>query len=146
MDIDQLKRKLRELKKAEERIRFDKGFNSSSRSYVWEDYFCTKSFNNLVVKYPLWKLIKYDKQQLREAFEDYFYCIYFRKYKENGLNFEDIYDPELLSIFGLHPGASVDDIKKRFRELAKKYHPDHGGESEKMIDLLDAYHKLLDRE
>ncbi|KUO76361.1 MAG: hypothetical protein APF77_06580 [Clostridia bacterium BRH_c25] len=146
MDIDQLKHKLRELKKVEERIRFGNDPAAPAIKYVWDDYFCTKSFNELTVKYPLWKLAKLDKQELKEVFEEYFYSIYFQKYKENGLNFDDIYDPDILSVFGLLPGASVDDVKRKFRELAKKYHPDHGGESEKMIDLLDAYHKLLHRE
>ena len=145
MDIDQLKHKLRDLKKVEESIRFGNESESSTKIYVWGRYFCTKSFNELTVKYPLWKIVKFDKKELKEVFNEYFYSIYFQKYKENGLNFDDINDPNMLSVLGLHPGASVDDVKKRFRELAKKYHPDHGGESEKMIDLLDAYHKLLKR-
>lgn len=145
MDINQLKRKLRELKKAEERIRFRHSVHSSQKSYVWDDYFCTKSFNNLMVKYPLWKLVKLDKQQLKEVFEDYFYGIYFQKYKESGLHFDDIYDPDVLAVFGLPPGTPLEDIKRKFRELAKKYHPDHGGDHEKMIDLLDAYRKLTNR-
>ena len=145
MDIDQLKHKLRDLKKVEESIRFGNESESSTKIYVWDRYFCTKSFNELTVKYPLWKIVKFDKKELKEVFNEYFYSIYFQKYKENGLNFDDINDPNMLSVLGLHPGASVDDVKKRFRELAKKYHPDHGGESEKMIDLLDAYHKLLKR-
>ena len=145
MDIDQLKHKLRDLKKVEESIRFGNESESSTKIYVWDRYFCTKSFNELTVKYPLWKIFKFDKKELKEVFNEYFYSIYFQKYKENELNFDDINDPNMLSVLGLHPGASVDDVKKRFRELAKKYHPDHGGESEKMIDLLDAYHKLLKR-
>jgi curved DNA-binding protein CbpA len=70
--------------------------------------------------------------------------VYFRKYEENGLYFQELYDPSLLSVFGLSPSASPEDIKRRFRELAKKYHPDLGGSSEKMIELLEAYHKLQD--
>jgi DnaJ-class molecular chaperone len=34
------------------------------------------------------------------------------------------------------------EIKKRFRELAKQYHPDLGGESERFIDLMDVYEEL----
>ncbi|MCQ4925076.1 J domain-containing protein [Tissierella carlieri] len=51
-----------------------------------------------------------------------------------------------MDYFGLTPGASIDDIKKKFRELAKKYHPDHGGSSEKMIEVLDTYHKLMNKD
>jgi DnaJ-domain-containing protein 1 len=145
MDIDQLKHKLRELKKLEERIRFGNESIPHANKYVWDAYFCTKSFNELTVKYPLWKLAKFDKLELKEVFEEYFYSIYIQKYKESGLDFDDIYDPVFLSVFGLHPGASVDDVKRKFRELAKKYHPDHGGDKDKMMDLLDAYHRLLKR-
>lgn len=143
MDIDQLKHKLRELKKVESSIRFGSESASCTNKYVWDEYFSTKSFNELTVKYPLWKLTKLDKQELKDVFEEYFYSIYYQKYKESGLDFDGIYAPDILSVLGLRPGASVDDVKRRFRELAKKYHPDHGGESDKMIDLLDAYHSLL---
>jgi curved DNA-binding protein CbpA len=36
----------------------------------------------------------------------------------------------------------MEDIKRRFRELALKYHPDRGGDSEKFIEILDVYKKL----
>lgn len=146
MEIEQLKRKLRELKKAEKRIRFNYESSGASKKYVWDEYFSTKEINELTVKYPLWKLIKLSKEELEEVYEEYFYSIYFQQCKENGLNFVDIYDADVLSVFGLNPGASVDDIKKRFRELAKKYHPDQGGDNEKMIELIDAYNKLINRE
>lgn len=57
------------------------------------------------------------------------------RHKEEGLNFDEILDPSVLSYFGLVPGASVDDIKKAFRELAKKHHPDCGGSSENILDM-----------
>lgn len=145
MDIDELKRKLRELKKVENKIRF--GYQSTviSKKYVWDDYFSTKSVNDLTVKYPIWKLLKFDKQALKEAFEEYFYSVYFQKYKDDGLSFDEIQDPSVLSYFGLAPGASTDEIKRRFRELAKKYHPDHGGNNEKMIEVLEAYNRLMNK-
>ncbi|KAB3531398.1 DnaJ domain-containing protein [Alkaliphilus serpentinus] len=39
--------------------------------------------------------------------------------------------------------ATIEEIKKKFRLLAKKYHPDHGGDPEKMIEILDIYDKLF---
>lgn len=145
MDIDQLKHKLRELKKVEARIRFAYGGEPLAKRYVWDEYFSTKSFNELTVKYPLWKLVKLDRQELKEIFEEYFYNVYFQKYRESGLSFDDIYDPQILSVLGLPAGATTDEVKKKFRVLAKKYHPDHGGDSDRMVEILDAYHKLMDK-
>lgn len=146
MELEHLKRKLRELKKAEKRICFNYESSGTSKKYVWDEYFSTKELNELTVKYPLWKLIKLSKEELEGIFEEYFYSVYFQHCKENGLSLDDIYDVDILSVFGLNPGASVDDIKKKFRELAKKYHPDRGGDNDKMIKLIDAYNKLINRE
>lgn len=147
MDIDQLKRKLRDIKKVEERIRFGNNatYISKRKGYIWNQFFSTKVVNDCTVKYSLHKLIQMDKQCFKEVMEEYFYSVYFQKYKENGITIKDIYDPELLSILGLQPGAGYDNIKTRFRELAKKYHPDHGGDSEKMIEIIETYHKLIDK-
>src|SRR5690554_3048309 len=106
MDIDQLKRKLRQMKKIEKRIRFSYEPSPASKKYVWDDYFSTKSLNELTVKYPLWKLIKLDEQELEETFEEYFYSVYFQHCKENGLSIDDVYDVDILSVFRLGPGAS----------------------------------------
>lgn len=146
MDIGELKHKLRSLKKMEDKIRFAHISDTTPKKYVWDDYFSTKSVNDLTIKYPICKLLNFDKQALKEVFEEYFYTVYFHMYKDMGLSFDEIQDPNIFSFFGLAPGASVDEIKKRFKELAKKYHPDHGGSNEKMIKLLDSYHKLVNRE
>lgn len=146
MEIEQLKRRLRELKKAEKRIRFNYGSSGASKKYVWDEYFSTKEINELTVKHPLWRLIKLSKEELEEVFEEYFYSVYFQQCKENGLSLDDIYNVKVLSVFGLNPGATIDDVKKRFRELAKKYHPDRGGDNDKMIEIINAYHKLINKE
>lgn len=53
-------------------------------------------------------------------------------------------------ILDLEEGASYEDIKKRFRQLALQYHPDHNpGDpiSEEMFKLVaEAYHVLSDQE
>lgn len=146
MDIKQLKRKLREFKKVEDWIRFNYKSPSTMKKYVWNDYFSTKSFNELTVKYPLWKLVNFNEKELEEVFEEYFYSVYIEQCKESGLSLDSIYDINVLSVFGLNPGASIDDVKKKFREFAKKYHPDRGGDNDKMIEIIDAYHKLINKE
>ena len=90
-------------------------------------------------------LVDLDREQRKEVFEEYFSWIYFQYYRENGLSVTNLYDPQLLSLLGLAPGATTQDIKRRFRTLAKRYHPDHGGESERFIELMDTYEKLLGR-
>lgn len=48
-------------------------------------------------------------------------------------------------ILGLEKGASKEDIKKAFRKLAHKYHPDKsGGDSEKFKEASEAYAVLSD--
>ena len=41
-------------------------------------------------------------------------------------------------------GASADEIKKAFRKLARKYHPDAGGDEAKFKEINEAYEVLSD--
>lgn len=45
-------------------------------------------------------------------------------------------------ILGLNPGASQDEIKKAYRELALKHHPDHNGNEEEFKKVNEAYSVL----
>lgn len=49
-------------------------------------------------------------------------------------------------ILGVEKTASEDDIKKAFRRLAHKYHPDHGGNAEQFKEINEAYQILSDKE
>ncbi|MBS3067168.1 molecular chaperone DnaJ [Candidatus Micrarchaeota archaeon] len=49
-------------------------------------------------------------------------------------------------ILGLSKNASVDDIKKAYRNLAMKHHPDKGGDAEKFKELSEAYAVLSDQQ
>ena len=40
--------------------------------------------------------------------------------------------------------ADIETIERVYRLLAKRYHPDWGGDSEKFIELMDVYEKLTD--
>ncbi len=49
------------------------------------------------------------------------------------------------SILGVEKGASQDDIKKAFRKLAHKYHPDKpGGDEQKFKEVNEAYQVIGD--
>lgn len=48
------------------------------------------------------------------------------------------------SVLGVEKNASADDIKKAFRKLAHKHHPDKGGSDEKFKEITEAYAVLSD--
>lgn len=47
-------------------------------------------------------------------------------------------------ILGIRQGASIQEIKHAFRELAKKHHPDNGGDAKKFQEINEAYERLID--
>lgn len=46
-------------------------------------------------------------------------------------------------VLGIKPGASPDEIKKAYRKLASKHHPDKGGDTAKFQEIQQAYEGLL---
>jgi len=51
--------------------------------------------------------------------------------------------PPLL-VLGLTPPATESDIKRAYRRLAKRYHPDSGGDADMFRELQDAYEAALE--
>jgi len=49
-------------------------------------------------------------------------------------------------ILGVKKTATPDEIKKAFRKLARKHHPDAGGDEEKFKEINEAYETLADEE
>ena len=49
-------------------------------------------------------------------------------------------------VLGVKKDASAEEIKKAFRRLARKHHPDAGGSEEKFKELNEAYEVLSDAE
>lgn len=48
------------------------------------------------------------------------------------------------STLGLNKGASPEDIKKAYRSMAMKHHPDRGGDEKKFKEIEEAYRTLSD--
>lgn len=149
---EEIKRKIRKLKKLEVKIRFNNfAFSQQDISekikfirLVWDDFFDLNDSCKKKAKYSLNTLLSMDKDGLKEVFSEFFFYVYYIYYKENGILNDGLYDPSILAQFGLPYNADREAVKKRFRELAKKYHPDTGGESTKFIELMENYKKLLD--
>ena len=140
--IDQLKRKLRQYKKLELKIRFEGRPVPEQTVLVWDEFFSTKAESDAAVRFPLSQLLQMDCEQFKEVSGEYFYCVYFEKYREQGITPADVYDPTLLGLLGLPAHAGIQDIKARFRELAKKHHPDRGGDAERFIEMMEVYERL----
>jgi DnaJ-domain-containing protein 1 len=50
---------------------------------------------------------------------------------------------QALAVLGLPPDATQQQIKQRYRRLAKKYHPDLGGDPRQMQRIVAAYELLM---
>lgn len=49
---------------------------------------------------------------------------------------------QALNVLGLPPNATPQQIKRRYRSLAKRYHPDRGGDQQQMKRIIAAYEFL----
>jgi hypothetical protein len=142
LSVAQLKRKLRQLKQLEITIRFGRQPAPEHPTLVWNVFFSTKPGDPTSVKYPLPRLLQMEHHELKAVFDEYFFRIYYQNYQDQGLTQADVYDPQLLALLELPAYAGSEELKKRFRELAKRYHPDHGGDSKQFMELLDIYERL----
>ncbi len=50
---------------------------------------------------------------------------------------------QALNVLGLPPNATPQQIKRRYRTLAKQYHPDRGGDQKQMRRIIAAYELLM---
>lgn len=65
-----------------------------------------------------------------------------RKYQDSPAYTESI-RKTALQVLGLQADATTDEIKSRYRTLAKETHPDVGGDAEKFNLIAEAYQKLI---
>ena len=145
-----MKRKLRSLKKLEYKIRFAHKFDQEAmikeyqrQKFVWDDFFDLKNTRESKARYTLQHLTCKSKDEFKEIVDEFFFSVYYRFYTENGFLNSGMYDPQILKWMGLSPNSGFEDIKKKFRELAKKHHPDKGGDPGRFIELMDNYNRLI---
>lgn len=50
---------------------------------------------------------------------------------------------QALAVLGLPANATPEQIKRRYRQLAKRYHPDRGGDPRQMQRIIAAYEFLM---
>ncbi len=143
VNLDALKHKVRKLKQLEINLRFH-GIKQPDKYLVWDYFFDLNGTNTGKAKYSLCMLAAMTHEEYKNAVNEYFAFVYYELYKQNGvLNIRGNYDPDILSSLNLPLNASESDIKKRFRELAKLYHPDAGGDAALFIELMDKYKRLI---
>lgn len=140
--IAELKRTLRDLKRMEINIRFGGDAETAHGKLVWDEFFSLKSSKKVHTRYDLQAILHMSRDEFKVVLSEFFYFMYFRIYREKGFSGVNFYDPTLLEILDLPLGASEQEIKNKFRTLAKKHHPDMGGDAEKFIELMDVYGRL----
>lgn len=128
MKQDSLKRRLRALKRQEKDLR-----GVPDDRLLYSNYFFTR-FNLNFLK-------ALDETTLSMVIDEYWADVVYTYFKENGIS-SGVSNPELLSVLGLRYDASQEDIKKRFRQLAKRLHPDHGGDADAFRRIYEAYEKI----
>jgi hypothetical protein len=129
-----IKRRLRKLKHLERRIRFPDSEFPKGVIWVYDSY---------LSKYSLHTLSQMNREEYKKITDEFFARVYYEFYKEKGIQIKQAYDPSLLEYFGLPFDAASAAVRKRFRELAKEYHPDAGGDAARFIELMRVYEELI---
>jgi len=153
-NIEDLKRKLRALKKFEIKIRFGNIPNNMLYNYkplnnrnanpdlVWTKFFDLKDSTTSNVKYNIKKLASMTKDEIKNVINEYFYHMFYCYCKENGYTDKTLIDIGLLTSLGLPYDSDYEDVIKKFKELIKTYHPDNGGDSGKFLEIMESYNRL----
>ena len=140
----EVKRKVRKLKKFENTIRAQNGMGDGV-PLVWDKFFDIRDGSNpkSSVLHTLPELAAMSKDEYKTVVDEFFARVFYEVYIHNGIINAPIYDSSLLEQLGLPPIADEAAVKKRFRELAKKHHPDTGGDAGEFIKLMKVYSELL---
>ncbi len=141
---DSIKRTIRSLKKSEIRIRLSSAADILKAELIWDNFFDLKNPESKTAKYTLADLEAMDKEEYKKVIGEFYWNVYYRLFKDN-YYYDTPYEIQSLSQLGLSPLADLEEIKSRFRQLAKKYHPDAGGSKEEFIELYKIYSDLKNK-
>ena len=145
MDIATLKRKIRKLKNLEIQIRFGNRGHADQKlvgqQLIWNSFFDLSGKRE--VKYPLSYLLLIDNDEYRKIADEFLAFVYRDIFESFEIPNGNYLDRTLLVKLGLPYDADINDVKKRFRQLAKQYHPDKGGDAQKFIELMQIYEGLV---
>jgi hypothetical protein len=142
LTVPQLKRTLRQLKRLEITFRVAQASAPNHPPLVWEVFFSTREHDSKPVKYPFSRLIALNHEEFKAVIDEYFQRLYSLSAQSQDVTRADVYDAALLAQLDLPPHAGMTEIIQRFRTLAKQYHPDHGGEAARFIELVTTYERL----
>ncbi len=144
-----VKKTLRELKKLELVVRYGISYNFIQNNQnidtidtfplVWHDFFQLGGKNRGTQASPRYRmadLTKLSRDELKHVIDEYWFYVYYQIYCRSGRQMLDMPSPELLTYLELPLTATNDQVKRRFRELCKLYHPDQGGNEAKFIELM----------
>lgn len=132
-----VKKLIRNLKKEETRMICSLlGIETVSLPLIWSQYFELNKPYNGNAKYNLDELVNMNKTELDQVVNDYFNAILNSIYKRETIN-------AIHPIFNMPKDSDIEDVKKHFRELSKKMHPDVGGTHEEFIELSQAYDNFI---
>ena len=138
MNVIALKRSLREMKRIERKIRFG-AQTSAHPPLVWEQFFDLNGAGR--GKYTLEALAAMSREAYQAVIAEYWSFVYHRVIGESDLH-AACYNAGVLLKWGLPGDADEAAVKRRFRELAKRTHPDTGGDAKDFIRLMAEYKKL----
>lgn len=144
MDIVEIKRRLRDLKRLEMKLRFGSA-KVERPALAWDVFFDTRETGAGKAKYTVKELAGMNRDQYKSVISEYWNFVYNRLFNECDLQAGMNFDTGILLKWGLPYDADAAGIKKRFRELAKLYHPDTGGDEGQFIALMEDYQKLTGR-
>lgn len=125
------------------------------RSGEWWAHIITKQTPKLVFvqykvggylsHYPRVRNLRISRADLEKNGVVYWdYHLFHTEYAKNKIDLlQKSFTPKCFGFFGLTKDATVEDIRRAYREFALKLHPDQGGTSEDFLKLQENYQAAL---